>query len=264
MEVSAYQPCLVLMCSEEKNWFTHLQTKIAEKDQRYQVITITADDDALSKFSIAKIWTCIRNYKDCIFFAGPCTGGSSWNRLNRSIGESTNHAIMLKQKTYWQLWNVFAEVLIHTLDIDAVALLELPRSCDYWKDERMLQMIDGTDSNVHDFDGCMYGLKSMFKRTQLPIKKPWRIVTWGITFADLTKVCDKSHEHASCEGRGTRATQTYTSQIVSTIFHGLNKRLNELQPSSTQSSFPCENTVAAEPLGQSQSADTSCSSHSSE
>ena len=59
------------------------------------------------------------------------------------------------------------------------ALLELPRGCDYWKDRRMTDLVEGTVSHEHKFDGCMYGLKSQFQETPKPIKKPWKIVTWG-------------------------------------------------------------------------------------
>ena len=48
------------------------------------------------------------------------------------------------------------------IELDAMALLELPRGCDYWHDERMNLMINGTDPHIHDFDGCMYGLTTQF------------------------------------------------------------------------------------------------------
>ena len=77
-------------------------------------------------------------------------------------------------------------------------------------------MIEGTESHVHDFDGCMYGLKTQFDDRHIPIKKPWRIVSWGVKF-DLHKKCDRRHDHGKCEGRETRITQTYTQQIVDII-----------------------------------------------
>ena len=102
------------------------------------------------------------------------------------------------------------------IKLDAMALLELPRGCDYWHDERMKCIIEGTDSYVHDFDGCMYGLKIQFDNRYIPIKKPWRNVSWGVEF-DLHKKCDRRHDHGKCEGRETRITQTYTQQIVDII-----------------------------------------------
>ena len=46
----------------------------------------------------------------------------------------------------------------------------------------MTDLVEGTVSHEHKFDGCMYGLKSQFQETPKPIKKPWKIVTWGVSF----------------------------------------------------------------------------------
>ena len=106
-----------------------------------------------------------------------------------------------------------------------MALLELPRGCDYWNDERMKFLINGTQSTVHDFDGCMYGLKSQFKDVGTAIKKPWRIVSWGVEFFDLHAKCDGSHTHSQCAGRETRATQLYTEKIVRCILRGVTNQM---------------------------------------
>ena len=130
------------------------------------------------------------------------------------MSELTAHNIRQKADLYWSLWEEFAECLQHVHVMDAMALLELPRGCDYWNDARMLSMIHGTQSHVHDFDGCMYGLKSQFKDAGTAIKKPWRIVSWGVSFKDLHSKCDGSHTHGPCAGRETRLTQLYTDKIV--------------------------------------------------
>ena len=102
------------------------------------------------------------------------------------------------------------------IELDAMALLELPRGCDYWHDERMKFMINGTESHIHDFDGCMYGLTTQFGDLRVPIKKPWKIVSWGVEF-NLHKKYDRNHDHGKYEGRETKVTQTYTNQIVDII-----------------------------------------------
>ena len=44
----------------------------------------------------------------------------------------------------------------------AAILFELPGSCDYWKDERLHEVVhDGTS---HEFDGCRYGLKQRYAK----------------------------------------------------------------------------------------------------
>ena len=86
-------------------------------------------------------------------------------------------------------------------------------------------MINGTSSTIHDFDGCMYGLKSQFKDAGTAIKKPWRIVSWGVSFSDLHTKCDGSHSHGPCAGRETRATQLYTDKIVRYILRGVTNQM---------------------------------------
>ena len=46
-------PCLVLICAEEQNWFTFLQTCL--KKQFMNIVTITEDDDACSAYGINKV-----------------------------------------------------------------------------------------------------------------------------------------------------------------------------------------------------------------
>ena len=102
----------------------------------------------------------------------------------KNVSDVTAHNIRMKALLYWELWEEFALCLQHVHERFAMALLELPRGCDYWNDERMMFMINGTNSTIHEFDGCMYGLKSQFKDAGMAIKKPWRIVSWG--FHSLT------------------------------------------------------------------------------
>ena len=69
------------------------------------------------------------------------------------------------------------EIKQHAMIKHAAVLFELPGSCDYWKDERLHEVVrDGTS---HDFDGCRYGLKQRYAKKPLPIKKPWRVVSWN-------------------------------------------------------------------------------------
>ncbi|RMX50263.1 hypothetical protein pdam_00025623, partial [Pocillopora damicornis] len=51
-ELERNVPCLVLMCAEEQNWFTFLQTCL--KKQFMNIVTITEDDDACSAYGINK------------------------------------------------------------------------------------------------------------------------------------------------------------------------------------------------------------------
>ena len=231
-------PCLLLVCAETQSIITNIHRH--DRFKMMHVVTITEDDNLMSNYGRAKWRRCIRGSSDCVFFAGPCTGGSPWNRLNKNVSEVTAHNIRMKAFLYWELWEEFTVCLQHVHDLHAMALLELPRGCDYWNDDRMKFLINGTQSTVHDFDGCMYGLKSKFKDVGTAIKKPWRIVSWGVKFSDLHAKCDGSHDHGQCAGRETRATQLYTEKIVKCILRSVknqmlinNAYVRKYQPSST-------------------------------
>ena len=216
-------PCLLLMCAETQSIITKIHRQ--SRFKMMHVVTITEDDNLMSNYGRAKWRRCIRGPSDCVFFAGPCTGGSPWNRLNKNVSEATAHNIRMKAFLYWELWEEFTLCLQRVHVLHAMALLELPRGCDYWNDERMKFLISGTQSTVHDFDGCMYGLTSKFKDVGTAIKKPWRIVSWGVEFFDLHAKCDGSHTHGQCAGRETRATQLYTEKIVRCILRGVTNQM---------------------------------------
>ena len=216
-------PCLLLMCAETQSIITKIHKQ--SRFKMMHVVTITEDDNLMSNYGRAKWRRCIRGPSDCVFFAGPCTGGSPWNRLNKNVSEVTAHNIRMKAFLYWELWEEFTLCLQRVHVLHAMALLELPRGCDYWNDERMKFLINGTQSTVHDFDGCMYGLTSKFKDVGTAIKKPWRIVSWGVEFFDLHAKCDGSHIHGQCAGRETRATQLYTEKIVRCILRGVTNQM---------------------------------------
>ena len=179
----------------------------------------------LSPYGINKARRCLRTKLDSVFFAGPCTGGSPWNRINRWVSEATTQLIEAKKQIFWAMWEVFTSVLDELIGMGSPALLELPRGCDYWRDQRMIDLVEGTVSREHKFDGCMYGLKSQFQENPKPIKKPWQIVTWGVSFPKLRRKCDHSHAHAECAGRETRITQVYKRRIAKIIMNGINEHV---------------------------------------
>ena len=222
-EMKDETPCLLLMCAEEQSLFTKVHCK--DRFKLLHIVTITENDNLLSPYGRAKWKRCLGTSSDCVFFAGPCTGGSPWNRLNKRVSEETASNIEWKAFLYWELWEEFADCLNHAIYINAMALLELPKGCDYWRDKRMTDMINGTDSHTHEFDGCMYGLKSKYNKIGTPIKKPWRIISWGVSFNKLHEKCDGSHAHGPCAGRETRITQLYTEQIVKIILKGVKNQM---------------------------------------
>ena len=238
IEISQEIPRLVLLCSEEVNWFTILNAKGQEKYGRREgvggisllVVTIAIHDDLNSEYGFKKVSYSVRNERDSIFFSGPCAGGSSWSRLNRSRGPETKEKIEAKVLIFEQLWKRFELLFVDVYPKRVGIHMELPRGCLYWNNKEVKFLIEGTDPTIHDFDGCCYGLRQKFGDSSKDIKKPWRIVSWNVDVGNrLSLKCDGRHEHAPCAGRETLHTQIYTSKIVSIILEEQNRRTENIE-----------------------------------
>ena len=201
-------------------------------------MTVTLVDDLMSEYGGRIARHVLTKPSDLLCFAGPCTGGSSWARLNKTRGVDTAKKIEAEQKEFWKLFGRFVEIKRHAMTKRAAILFELPGSCDYWKDERLREVVhDGTS---HEFDGCRYGLKQRYAKKPLPIKKPWRVVSWNFELgSSLFKKCKGNHEHGPCAGRETKETQLYTSSIVSVILRRFRARAKCLQPAPLKIALAC-------------------------
>ena len=128
-ELHETTPTMLLMCAEPLSLMAKRHSSVM--DTSFHVELITEDDDLLSKYGSAKWRRCIRSSQDCVFFAGPCISGSPWSRLNRKVSILTSHIIHAKAQRYWKLWEEFSSCLLRVIGLDATALLEFPRGCDY-------------------------------------------------------------------------------------------------------------------------------------
>ena len=63
---------------------------------------------------------------------------------------------------FWKLFDVFMRLMEIRRRTPFRSLLGLPRHCDYWKDPRMVRLIEETENYINDFDGCCYGLREQF------------------------------------------------------------------------------------------------------
>ena len=152
-------------------------------------------------------------------FAGPCTAGSPWSRLNEGKSDSTKVMLSLKQETYWMLWERFSEAYKACAKLGFALLLELPRHCEYWRSPKVQKVLNDGKCEVHELDGCMYGLVG---KNKMPIKKPWKMLTWNLPVGNgLRRKCDGSREHTPCAGSDTKGTQLYTPLIVKLIVDSL-------------------------------------------
>ena len=93
--------------------------------QYMTIVAITADDDLLSMYGINKVKSCLRDRNDAMFFAGPCTGGSSWARLNRTRSVETAMLIRRRQVMFWKLFAAFERLMEPRPSIQFRSLLDI-------------------------------------------------------------------------------------------------------------------------------------------
>ncbi len=112
------------------------------------------------------------------------------------------------------------QVMAVAQSVGAIIVIEWPRACKYWHHDRVKRAMLNFGLEMYDFDGCMYGIKSVIPKTlNMPIKKPLRLATNSqiIGKAFSTRCCGHQH-HAVCEGKDTTQTEGYSAEFAN-VFH---------------------------------------------
>ena len=137
---------------------------------------------------------------------------------------------MLKHKRLFQaLWTGFEKLTQAVHDRNGHISIEWPRGCKYWMLTKVKTLLHRYDFVNATFDGCMLDLMSIV-RTDMRIKKPWRISTTSrsIHSAFDNKLCDQSHEHVPCAGKDTKVTEEYTFKFVKLLHDAWRKHAHQI------------------------------------
>ena len=202
-----------------------------------RVVPITKDDDFASEAGMQKCISAITGPADTLWFSAPCTGGSTWQFINIKRGPETVAKIKLHWKLFKRLWAAFEVVATHALSVGARVLVEWPRRCAYWKNDRVVKFLSKHGFVFADFDGCMYGLVAVKGRDAgMPIQKPWRVACSPNSCLPslLNRRCDGSHDHTPCQGQNTLLTQGYTPEIVKIVHQSINQDIAAINKKSAK------------------------------
>ena len=186
------------------------------------VVRITEDDDLTSENGVNKAIEVIHQYKRLpilLWVSIPCTGGSPWQRLNRSSGKCDPQKLDKHIQLYHALMRSVCIVAAAGRPHGISVAVEWPRQCEYWKSNAYQHFASTLSLDSVFLDGCMFGLVAVGgKHDGMPIKKPWRIDTNVSSMRQyLAHVCDGSHVHTPCAGSQTKRTEGYTDQLVAQI-----------------------------------------------
>ena len=119
------------------------------------------------------------------------------------------------------------------------AALEWPRTCAYWRERKVLELINRLGLEDVFVDGCALGVVAQHGADAgLPILKPWRIATSCQELRDDFREyrCPGHDRHAPCAGKDTEATGFYTDPFVEVVHKAYKRHCVAPVPTTTSNS----------------------------
>ncbi len=228
-ENGPYDRLLIEFCCGEDSY---MGTR-ATYNKGCKLIRLTEKDDMSTEKGLAKALKIlddptIKDGNILLWSAIPCTGGSAWNRYNFHKGSyKTKRKIANHWKLFRAIWKSFVIIAEKVMKLGGCVVNEWPRECEYWRQDQVKEWLSKHNYLASDFDGCMYDLRSKFKKKNGEfklIRKPWSIAfspnaeqfgyRLGSTCPNDDPDSDLEHDHAICQGKDTKDTEKYTWSIV--------------------------------------------------
>ncbi len=189
--------CAVLRLTEKLDMTTSKGLKIAEKSLR--------------------AWP---NRNILIWAAIPCTGGSTWQRVNEHLYAQKGDEAALKRLAHLRkeaeiLWANFEKLAKVVYDRGGIIAVEWPANCMYWKLPAISKFAEKYNLSDAYINGCAYNLMSS---SNLPLYKPWKVKASSSTFTSmLRRKCTGCLTHSACRGDDCKSTEGYTEEMVKRV-----------------------------------------------
>ena len=190
-----------------------------------KVMRITEELDASSYagFTLAAKGCTMK--KALLYSAIPCTGGSSWQFINKMYPSARNK-IKKHRAIFRRLWNTFEGLCSVAHACGTYIAIEWPTGCTYWKNKEVRALIERYNLQPVKFHGCALNLKvTKGKYKGKYLKKPWTIYTDCPNVRDIfaNKLCQRNHDHAECRGEVCKNTEGYTADYVACLHTAFRK-----------------------------------------
>ena len=186
--------------------------------------------DFTSKVGLIYVLNIIRIYgpRVLLWISIPCTGGCTWQAINRTRNAKARQRIDMHLDLYRALWKNVEVALEAAQAVSARIAIGWPTRCTYWKRQEVRRALRRHHLLKQDFHGCMFGVTGTTTATRTrPILKPWTVATnCGELRMRLNRQCPTFHSkgchpdgriHAICQGADTRATQSYPDEMVEVV-----------------------------------------------
>ena len=108
----------------------------------------------------------------------PCTGGCTWQAINRTRNWKARQRIDMHVDLYRALWKNVECALEEAQHVMARVAIEWPSRCSYWKRAEVKRALRRYHLSMQSFHGCMFGVTGSTPATRdRPILKPWTVAT---------------------------------------------------------------------------------------
>ena len=198
-----------------------------------RVLRITEEHDVTTQAGIAYTCSCIQQSTGplLIWASMPCTGGSSWQRINWHKSDDTKARIQQHWKTFGMIWEAFVNICKYAKSIRShvFVAIEWPQSCAYWEWDSIKDFITEYVLHAYIVDACMYDMWSVKAWEDTRLQKTFRISTNSACIgAHLSRRCDGSHTHMRVEGKDTKLSEDYTPSFAQALHVGWVAQLHAL------------------------------------
>ena len=130
-----------------------------------------------------------------VWYSFPCGSWGPWSRFNMSRSQKAREAIEHERSVARRHLRAVSECWALQTELGGHSHAENPQSSEAWRE---LDIREVYEVCVHQ---CALGLRC--PKTNQPVKKPTRLVTTCVAFAQAMQTfrCDRQHNHAHLEGK---------------------------------------------------------------
>ena len=176
-----------------------------------------------------------------LWFAIPCTGGCPFARMMARKSGKAKQRLEGHLDTFSLLWKFSVIVMQEAKGHRSLTAFEWPTCCRYWHRGDVQEHMARMKYCYVDFHGCMFGLKSIIKKTKdWPIRKPWSVATDCMPllrtlnrkcrggYWHIDPVTGNKRPHAECSGANTKMTEGYTDEMAKAVHQGHREHFMDL------------------------------------
>lgn len=154
-----------------------------------------------------------------VWMAPPCTVWCGFSNLN--YDRQQRRRLRAKEKPFLELID---EVIVEQHRHGGFAVVENPKTSAIWQEPVLQRWVGDANSMLASVDLCRYGMTS--EGGHIPLKKSLSLLCTSRTFAEqISKTCDRSHDHQPIQGRETARSAVYPTSFANAVVRAFDKHV---------------------------------------